>query len=362
MQIVILRRLVGPPTCCAWLPVISWPATVWCLRSSGNALEVLSCLLVFGIARKVFASDLVGLVAAAMYAFYPPFMLCTAELITETFTIFVVLAAFAAFLSFVSTRRARDLVLAGVAIALGALNKPQLLPMAVVLPVAALSDLGWRQAARSAALILIVISLVMAPWMARNALVLHAFVPGVTHGGIAFWGGTAPIDNRIVGALGDPWVPDSLRQTVGRLSEVEQSRWLFHDGLRIVAADPWRYARLCFPKVFELWLNVGYGTPPSKASWALAIANLGALALAILAVLKANPLPYAVRAMGLLWVYWTVVNILVSTVVRYSMPYYALLFCFSAAGVVYVVDRARGGAERAGAMARAAGRWRSPRP
>jgi len=296
-------------------------------------LDVLACWLAYRIARRVFGTERAGLGAASLYAVYPPFILFTGMLLPEAFTNLTLMGAVAAFFAYVERPRTRDLVVTGASLGLCALNKPQVAPVGLILSLAALPALGWRMALRSAGVVTLVVALVMTPWLVRNARVFHEFVPGVTTGGLAFWGGTAPFEGRTVGGLGNAWVPESFRRSMARLGEVEQSRWLMRDAFRVIASDPWRYARLTFRKFFQLWLNLGYDDPPSRASYALAAFNLAMGALAVLAVRRLRPSAVAVRVMIGLGVFWTLVNVAVCTQVRYALPYYALLFCFSGAGI-----------------------------
>ena len=67
----------------------------------------------------------------------------------------------------------------------------------------------------------------------------------------------------------------ALKQVNG---ELEQSHWFMNEGLRVIKNDPWRYARLSFRKIFQLWLNVGFDEPPSRVSYALAATGLASFA------------------------------------------------------------------------------------
>ncbi len=305
-------------------------------------MEAASVLLVCRLARRWFGSDAVALGAAALYAVYPPFVQYTAQLITETFTNLAVLATLAAIDLHLERRRLRDLALASLALGLCALNKPQLALLGVVVPFAATSRLGLAGAARAAGWITLLTTLVMSPWLVRNARVFHAFVPGVSTSGMAFWGGAAPVGGRMVGGLGDPWVPARLRDSLERMDELAQSRWMMRDARAVIAADPGRYARLTLRKFAQLWLNLGYDDPPSRASWLLAAFNLGAIALAVVGAQRGRPDPVAARLLPALGVLWCLVYVPFCTVVRYAMPYYAVLFCFTAAGLLSARPAAEG--------------------
>jgi len=124
--------------------------------------------------------------------------------------------------------------------------------------------------------------------------------------------------------------------------EIAQNRWFMQDGIRVIKSDPWRYARLSFRKIFQLWFNLGFDEPSSRASYALAAVNLTAFALAIYALRTARADRLAARLMVVMLVFWTLANLPAPALVRYAMPYYALLFCFTGAGIVALATRIAG--------------------
>lgn len=303
-------------------------------------LDVVSGWLVFRLASRWFRRDGPALAAAAMYAAYPPIVLQSAQLLTETSSAFLLLVTVSAYFAYLDGRRAGPLLLAGAALGLCVLDKIQFAPVGAVLALAALPALGWRTALRTAVVVSLVAAALLVPWTVRNAQVFHGFVPGVTGGGISFWGGTAPARNRTVGSLTDPWVPDSLRRALSDLDELQASRWLMRDAVRVIGEDPARYAVLTARRFVRLWFNLLYDDPPSRASLVLALAQAAALALAWVGMRRARPDPVAARTLWMLALFWTLVYLPFNTVVRYTMPFFAILLAFTAAGTLEVLRRA----------------------
>ena len=254
-------------------------------------------------------------------------------LLTETFVSFLILGAVAAFLKYTATGHPGALILSAFAVGVCALTKPHMAPLPVLFAIAVLPRVGWRRTGRDLAIQLALVALVLSPWIVRNAVVLHAFVPGVSRGGVTFWGGTGPADGRPIGGLGERLVPPHVRAAVAGMSEVERDRWLYREGVRVIQSDPGRYARLLVRKVFQLWLNLGFDDPPSKASLAFALFSLVAVALAAAGMWLMRPDPVAARLAVILVVYFTVVHLAFFTLGRYALPAYSYLFCFTAAGV-----------------------------
>jgi 4-amino-4-deoxy-L-arabinose transferase-like glycosyltransferase len=302
-------------------------------------LDGLSSLLVYGIALLLFERRLIAAIGAILYAVYPPFILNTRELMTETWINAFLLAGVFLFLRHFRKPSWLDLVGSGLAMGIAVLSRPNLLPLSLLAFIAAgrHRDARWR---RDAAAHLGIILLVMIPWIVRNAVVFDRFVPGVSQGGITFWGGAGPADGEAVGGLGDPDAPRYAIEATRGLSEMERDRWFYRDGIRIIREHPGRYAALLIKKVPRLWLNLGYESPPSKASIFLALFNAVMMVLAYLGVRNFHPPRVGANLLLLMAAYFTFTHLLFFSIFRYSLPVYAYLFAFSGAGLIQVARRA----------------------
>ncbi|MEQ1833850.1 MAG: glycosyltransferase family 39 protein [Candidatus Eisenbacteria bacterium] len=314
----------------------SWPP-----MAAQAVLDVWSCWITYRLARRWHGREAPALLAAGLFAVYPLFILGTTQIITETLTLASVLLSVLAFTEYLDRPKPASLVLAGLALGVCALNKPQLGAAGIVFALAAVPRLGWLRSARTAAALTLIVAATLAPWIVRNARVFHAFVPGVTQGGISFWGGTAPFENRAVGGLAEPWVPDSLRQALHRMGELERSRWFYRDGMRIVREDPARYAALAARKVVRLWFNVLFDDPPSRASLLLAAVHLVLFVLAGIGLTRAGADPVGIRLTVGLVLYWTALHVPFVAQVRYALPCLPLVFCFATAGLLALPPFAR---------------------
>ena len=207
---------------------------------------------------------------------------------------------------------------------------------------AALPRLRAAGAARALAIVFAVVTLTMAPWIIRNALVFHEFVPGTSIGGLGMWFGSGAFGGRTVGSIDHSAVPDSVRRSVVAMSELEANRWAAKEAARVVREHPGRYAALSLFKVARLWLNLGFDEGrPSRASLVIALFNTVALALALVGA-RAAVDSFAPRLLAFGVVYWTLVHIPFFANVRYAVPFYALVFAFTAAGVAVAVRAFRG--------------------
>ena len=92
---------------------------------------------------------------------------------------------------------------------------------------------------RAAGLVVAAIARVMAPWTIRNVVVFHAFIPGVTTGGLVFWGETAPFGGRMVAAA------------LGEADGEKADPALAQPGLRRSSIPGRRGARMLTPAAFR---------------------------------------------------------------------------------------------------------------
>src|SRR5688572_2982729 len=162
-------------------------------------LGVGTMLFTYLIGRRL-AGPVAGLVAALLAATYPAFVENTARLLAEPVALFWLPAAVLAFLwASDDGGRIWRWLLPGALLGLTTLTRPEYLPFVAVFALLALLRVSWRRPAGWAAVALLVVAFcaVLAPWTARNAIVLDRFVPVTTGGGKALFVATyLPGDGR----------------------------------------------------------------------------------------------------------------------------------------------------------------------
>jgi len=295
-------------------------------------LEVISCLLVVRICRQLFRRTDVGLIAASIYAVYPPFILISSALLTESLINLLLLAAISGFLDYADYGKRWALYAGAVAIGIAALSKPILAPLPIVFFLSTCRGMPLRQSLKGLAAQLVLIALVMSPWIIRNFVTFHAFIPGVTQGGITFWRATQEADRGTDGSL-----PPAARQAIDRLSEPQREKWYYREGMRKIREDPKPQVALALKRIGQLWFNLLYRDPPSKESMALAGFNFACLVLSAIAVVVYRPKRGAVLLLLLLQ--FTILQMPFAVTFRHAQSAYAFIFCFTAAGLVALGER-----------------------
>jgi len=267
----------------AWRPP-GYPAMLGLLyRVFGHrytAPRVAQCLLgaatvvvLFLLAQRL-AGAAAGTVAAWIAALYPPFIALTGRFYGETLYILAVLLMGLAFV-----RWQRDgpkaAALLGLTTGVAILMRPNL-TMFPLLALLALGIAGWprRRVLREGLIVLGVCAACVLPWTIRNYVVLRAFVPVSTNGGVTLfisnnpWSvGGGSFDWAIVGwpvqeaeakfrALGVERPADELPSGINywkELGEVGSDRRYTELALSWIRADPGAFVRLIPRKLGKLF-------------------------------------------------------------------------------------------------------------
>jgi 4-amino-4-deoxy-L-arabinose transferase-like glycosyltransferase len=155
-------------------------------RLAGAALGALTVLLVYLIARRIWGRR-IGLLAATLTSVFPPLVLLSRELFSESLFIPLELAAILCLLNFRRSGGALRWAAAGGALCgLAALTRNNALALLIVAPLAVWTlrpRLSVRALAAPAAL-LACAALVVAPWSLRNTAQFGRFVPLTTGPGL----------------------------------------------------------------------------------------------------------------------------------------------------------------------------------
>ncbi|HEY8490452.1 MAG TPA: glycosyltransferase family 39 protein [Dehalococcoidia bacterium] len=324
------------------------------------ALGTASVALLYGLARQAFGAR-AGLAAAALLAVAPGQILYVSQLHTEV--LFTFLALLAVWLTAAGGRREGRpgwlaLVAAGAVAGLAALVRGQGL---LILPAAGAYLLAlrlpWRRWAPRMALTVLAATAVLLPWWVRNAVVLDAFVPLSTNGGVDLWIGNHP------GAPGHFWLPDPAVFPQDAPTAERELRWDAigrREALGYMAAHPLATARAAVAKLYyvfsedssvetaETWGRSPFlgtlerGVLSSAASGFLyAVLALAALGAPLWWAAADRPLRLLLLAVPLLWL---LTYALVFGDPRFNYPLVPFLCALAAPAVAAVVGawRARG--------------------
>lgn len=226
----------------------------------GILAGLLISLLVYRLGRRV-ADETTGLVAAGLAAVYGYFIYYNAALMTETFFIVLVLLSLHLSLEIKEKPELWRWIALGLALGTAALLRQTVLLFIPFLLLWLLWELKNERISRwYAAVPVILVILMIAPWTIRNYRVYQQFLLLNSNAGYALYASNNP-------NLGSDWnneevvvpVPAELKG----LNEAQMDRGLTQRGIQFIVADPQRYLLLTLDKTleyFKFWPSGESGT------------------------------------------------------------------------------------------------------
>ncbi len=244
---------------------------VWAMQIVQGAVSAATVVLLRRLAGILLATKgassplprprVLAYAAAYLTAFWPPLIIYSASAYSLTFDAFGVLVALHFLARAGRARRLIHAVKAGVAYGVLALSLPAFLGSIPFVPLG-LRALGmtWRRAVGAAILAGVTALVVLTPWMVRNAVVVHRFIPVSTNIGFNYLGGqnrySDPFVNRLCPEDAIRWQVIDRRE-LETMNEADFDRMLLRQGLRFAARHPLLTARRCATRLVYYW----WGSP-----------------------------------------------------------------------------------------------------
>jgi 4-amino-4-deoxy-L-arabinose transferase-like glycosyltransferase len=340
---------------------------LWSIVFAQWIADTATAILLFFIAYEISQDRRFAFVAALLFALYGSGLVYTFSAWSEpVFTL--VLAAFS--LSLLRALRRPSLwrfALSGSLLGVAVLARPvmQFYPL-VVLPLLCWSvvEKSWRQVFARFAVFCAAFACILLPWILRNYLVFHEFIPGSTHSGDAVYQGNFGLDR-----------PDYLRYRTaeesklalrhiletrfGRgpssldlfayarakgISEPELDRIAFQEALKVIVAFPARYAVASLVRLVRLWLGTRFVSLFSArgSGWGYIVGGLNGvlLALAVMGgICYGEAWFQSALPLIALIAYTTVIYTATIAVARFSVPIMPYVMIFAAQAICQVVSR-----------------------
>jgi 4-amino-4-deoxy-L-arabinose transferase-like glycosyltransferase len=279
-----------------------------------------TCVLVYLLTRRVFKN---GTPAGLMAAMYPPLIVSTVEILTETLFTFLLLAAV---YLVVSKNGKWWRITSGFTLGLALLTRP----MAVFF----IPFLGYWMFAKGArkdlAFVALGFVLVMTPWAARNYARLGAFVPFANVGGLALY------NSYIVppGGFGFNCLDGVGEAYVQIENETERSRYLVGRTMKFISQNPLQAVNLGVLKLLHLlypfdgyWSAVSFGSK-FNVFWGV-IVSFALFGWATSEIRRGGD----VQLLGLLLLSFLVGSVVFYGSPRFRLPIEPILISFAAEGM-----------------------------
>lgn len=304
-------------------------------------IGVVAALLVFALGRRLFGVA-VGLVAAGAFAVYPYLVAQSAQIMDTSVFALLLVATVLACVRAGQLGSMRSSALVGLVAGLAFLVRPTIIAVAVLLPVILLMlGVGPARAVRMSGVALAAALMVLLPWTVRNAVVLDAFVPGATKGGVNFWKGNSPQAAEFIerGISVDLLTEQPDAPASPQLDEAGEDRWWYDRGFAWIRANPgdWAHGLWVKAEAFWSWDLNPRTTGDTQAKSMLYTATYAPLALLALVSLWNLLVPARRRHLAMMLLVlaaFTAVHVLTVGYTRLRAPADAFLMVLAAAAVL----------------------------
>ncbi|NOZ64835.1 MAG: hypothetical protein GXO71_07960, partial [Caldiserica bacterium] len=225
-------------------------------------LGALSCFILFKIARSLFGLT-AGWVAYGISAFYYPFIQLSGYIMPEMFFIFLFLSFLYFLYRWHDTASPFYLIATGILLGVSALTKEPAILLILFIPFwIAYYSKGAK--VKNILIFLISLFLVFTPWVLRNFLVLHSFVPFTLSSGHTLYLGNNPSST---GGRGGDWkLGEDTRypEDIPPLFSLEADKELKKRAIKFIRENPGRFLQLTGRRIINMWRP--YYSDSSRAS------------------------------------------------------------------------------------------------
>lgn len=347
-----------------------WPAAVFGIFQV--VLSSLTVLLVYLIAERL-AGRLVALVAGALTAVYPTFLVLADQPTVPVLNTFLLGSWLYASLRLVESRERKWAVLAGVLLGLGVLSRPAFIGLLVVVLLVLWINRfeGEKSWCRPAIVVVGIMVLTVAPWLIRNTWVLGRVTTVSTNGGFNAWIGNNPFTT---GSCFDVVVPDleaysgeivpvardrtivevkpyplplELGDGITELEELELDRAFYQEAVSFIRQNPGRWLGLLGRKLVGLWWfrqNVGRSSGFYEDAWILPYQILYAIVLSLAVVglfLSSRHWRRYLLLYGM-FAYLSVAYLVYHVITRYRWEMEPYLLIFTSLAIVRILEKLGG--------------------
>ncbi|MFZ3262801.1 MAG: glycosyltransferase family 39 protein [Terriglobales bacterium] len=229
------------------------------LRLLQGAFQVLALYFFLRLGFVLFGEE-AALIAGAIFALYPPLLMYSADLGTESLFLLLLMAVLFLLYERGTEHSLPRVVALGVMVGLTALCRPNGLMLAPAMVLAIwLTTSDWRRAILRIMVLTFAVVLTILPWTYRNYRLFHKVVLISTGGGAAFWSGAhfRLEPGASLADIGFLHMLDSLpplqRLQLQGLPEPQQEQQFYRWGSTILAHSPQRLALMAWRNLESMY-------------------------------------------------------------------------------------------------------------
>lgn len=223
---------------------------VWIIQA---LLHGLTALFIYLICKNIFEhkGEIIGIIAAVLFAFHPDLIEISAMLMTETLYLFLTVITISLFVYLYKKPTYLTAAFLGLSFGLAYLTR-----QTVIFFIPIFLYFFYRQKLLKYFLIFVFASIfILIPWVVRNYIVYQKFIPATVNGGYNLW-----IGNRL-GSDGEQAMPKDVNDYIANNGAIEGSEKGKSEFYKFVWNHPLEFVKLCFlrtMKYFSLIRPMGF--------------------------------------------------------------------------------------------------------
>lgn len=238
-----------------WQVMLPGAGAVIAIRITQALMSTALCFFAYRLSYRISGSYSAGLIAAAVLAISPVFILEAAQVVTETLYVFLLTAGLWLYVELTAAQKAKWLLFAldGALFGLATLTRAVLLLFPVGLAIHLFMVNGWRAALRRSLALLIAYVLVVSTWTIHNLVHWNRFViaaegfAAFLYIGATDWEGPSKVDENLAQDAG---VEGQLPTDVGTQQELYRNATA-----NVISRDPLGYVRHRVTDLLDAYLQ-----------------------------------------------------------------------------------------------------------
>lgn len=320
------RRSPGYPLFLALVYYFCGPNLFYASLVQG-VFSLLIIILCYLLGKKI-TNETVGRWGAGFAAFYPGLVVYSGKILVETLFTVCLLFTLLQVVNYLSTGNRKNLVLCGVMLGLTSLVKGILFPLPFLLLALCAVMKPLRSWTTPLAIVTVLMMLVLSPWIIRNYIQFHKFIPAQSSAGLELWWASSwdSMDVYLKRRDQPDWIIN--------LSPEGAANAAMPHAIENIKTDPIQYLSVSLYRFIRFWrLPTGFQVLSSFskfAAWTLAMVYYLVLLLALLDFRTKYRDPFTI----LFWFTILYLMALHSALIPYvdyrlHLPYVPVLFIFS---------------------------------
>lgn len=301
-------------------------------------LGAASCVLIYLLGKEIFSSR-VGIIAAIIATFYYPFIQMSAYLVTETLSVFLILLSLWQLIKAKEDHSTWNLIFSGILLGLASLTRSTFFGFYPLIPaIFILTSPSKKEGAKQGALVVVGIGLALLPWVGRNYVHFHKFIPVSTRSGWVLYQGNNPMARGNSGGwwpIGREYV---LPEEASLMAEIERNSYLGEKAKEFIRINPRKSLDLFFKKIVNMWRPYYSGTS-RLSQLVMTFSYVPVMILGIMGIVLSRKTWRRSGIFVSFILYYALVHAILVATIRYRWPAMPFFFIFAGFTLTYLRER-----------------------